>query len=171
MHSRRGFCSSNLINRIVSYNKMLWSRLRATDSTMLMKNKRNHEPNSPASIMCHLKLYKVHHINELILVQKILLELAAFVVFSWCSIFALSSGCKVKFTQILMALWSWCFSEQNLSKFFFVASTRSRVCKISRENATFRNARKYRSPKVTWKVGRRKKRNWDPEKWKTLSGH
>lgn len=48
---------------------------------ILMKNK-NHEPNSPAAMSFLLILCKVHHINELILVQKILLELAAFVVFS-----------------------------------------------------------------------------------------
>lgn len=46
-------------------------------------------------------------------------------------LFALSAGSKVKFTQILMAVWSWCFSEQNLSKFFFVASTQNTACRIS----------------------------------------
>lgn len=46
-------------------------------------------------------------------------------------LFALSAGSKVKFTQILMAVWSWCFSEQNLSKFFFVASTQTTACRIS----------------------------------------
>lgn len=30
-----------------------------------------------------------------------------------------------------MAVWSWCFSEQNLSKFFFVASTQNTACRIS----------------------------------------
>lgn len=63
---------------------MAWRRAKAVTATILM-NKNHHEPNSPAAMLFLLILRKVHHLNELILAQKILLELTAFVVFSWCS--------------------------------------------------------------------------------------
>lgn len=44
--------------------------VRAVTSTMLMKNKKNHEPNSLRAILFLLILCKVHHINELILSRK-----------------------------------------------------------------------------------------------------
>lgn len=48
-----------------------WHELvRAVTSTMLMKNKKNHERNSPAAMLFLLILCKVHHINELILFRK-----------------------------------------------------------------------------------------------------
>lgn len=69
-------------------NKVAWGRVRGVASAILVKNKKNHEPNSPGAMFFSFVLCKVPYINELTVVLKILLDLTAFVVFLLMQLFA-----------------------------------------------------------------------------------
>lgn len=151
---------------------MAWGRVRAAVSTILMKNKKNHEPNSPAAILFLLILCKVHHINELILVQKTLLELTAFVVFSLCSFLLWVLAAKWN----LLKSWWPCGAGASVNRIWVNSSL---LPALEAEHTGFpvrtphlgmqENTDGQRQPK-SWVMrgkkwsGKRKEENWSPEK-------
>lgn len=93
---------------------------------MPMRNKKNHEPNSPAAMLFLLIIGKVHHINELILFKKSFQNLQL-LLFSLNAAFCSECWQQSGIYSHPDGRVSWCFSEQNLSKAFFAASSQSRT--------------------------------------------